>query len=105
MKWIPFASFTASVKRGEDVLSITVMPGDDGRWFVVAVETRDGSSTQPLEQRLSDALDNHAHQALQPQPTPQLALGLAERYAAWWRSSRATHFACDCGEIQPEASP
>lgn len=44
-------------------------------------------------------LDNHAQVERRPVPTLQDALALGEKYATWWKGSRASHFACDCETI------
>jgi hypothetical protein len=103
MSWTVFAGLCMKAHRDNRVLALNVGPTGDGQWMVIAVETTAEAESGSPEERLGAVFDNHAHQALPPQKSPQLAIALAERYAKWWQRSGATHFDCDCEAIDDGA--
>jgi hypothetical protein len=105
MNWQNVSGLVAHARREDRHLLVYVSRGADvGPWIVSAFETPHGpdASRSPVD-GLRAALGDHAHVTLDPVTSLPEALALGERYAKWWRSSRAQHFNCGCGEIEQAA--
>lgn len=98
LTWTRHVQYSAIVRREGRLLALSVSKLGPG-WGVVVVEADAADPGASAKANLEKLLESHAHEALDPQPTLEMALALAGRYARWWRVSRATHFRCDCERI------
>ena len=100
MNWLTVAALIATTRREDVVLILYVSRGGDfGPWTVACLETPAVPKGAPTLDAARAVFANHAHEILDPVGTLVEALALGERYAKWWRSSRASHFSCACEPI------
>lgn len=100
MKWTTIVQMGATVTRKDLTLVLTVGAIGKRQWGVIALEVPTSAGLKRSARAKIDAsLDAHSHVQLDPQPTMTAALRLAERYAKWWRGTRAVSFKCDCKTI------
>jgi hypothetical protein len=87
-------------------LGIVVDSQRRGTWTVVAIETPTSKErATSVSASIQRVFDHHSHQIVGEQTTQKKAMQLAERYARWWRGSRAASFeTCGCGEIGAAAA-
>lgn len=99
MKWALHTQYTASVRKGDRVLAITIAMAK-GKFFTIAVEGPKAASLSQTKRGLDLLLADHSHQTLPVQRTFQAAQKAAEEYARGWkRKSKSHHVPCDCDEI------
>jgi hypothetical protein len=104
MRWNFQTMCQGSVRRDGVLLALSIA-GADWDWIVAVIETPEpGPNAESLgsHAKVQSILEQHSHQVLESQPSLRAAMDLAERYAKWWKGSRATHFDCPCEEIREE---
>jgi hypothetical protein len=100
MKWRPVSAVVSMVQREDRALMLYVSQGEGILWQVGAFETPAPDLKGSAAAAIQTAFDDHSHAQLDPVPTLEDALALAEKYARWWKGSRASHFVCGCDEIK-----
>lgn len=98
MNWNLQATLVATVNRGDRAIALNMMPLN-GTWMIVVVESAVEKGIANAD-GLRKLFDDHGHEVLSA-PTLLEAIALAEKYAKWWKGSRASHFRCECAEIEP----
>jgi hypothetical protein len=92
MKWRLQSHLVTMVSRGDRSIVLMVGETPSGEWATLIVEGAKGAGEK--------ILDDHAHEKLPESKSLVDAMRLAERYAKWWRGSRASHFKCECETIR-----